>query len=102
MKNFFKNDGIYIYFYDKDNSKYTLIAKNVKINNGYYEFAIDHNSKYIFTNTKITSKKVKTDENIVNFQNSNKINILITIAGIILVIAVIMLIAVLSKNNKEK
>ena len=49
-----------------------MIEKNVKLNTGYYEFAIDHNSKYIFTDSKITSKKVKIDENIVDFQNSNK------------------------------
>ena len=99
MKNYFKDNSIFIYFYDEENSKYTLIAKNVKLNTGYYEFAIDHNSKYIFTDSKITSKKVKIDENIVDFQNSNKINYIIIIAGIILILAVVALIAILTKKN---
>ena len=101
MKDYFGKKKLFVYYYDKENSKFTLIAKNITSKEDFYEFAVEHNSKYILTDTKINNKTVEVDENIVDFQNSNKINILITIAGIILVIAVIMLIVLLSKNNKE-
>ncbi len=101
IKTFLKGKTAYVYFYDEENKKYTLVGKNVKLNNGYYEFAINHNSKYILTDSQIESKEVEVDENIVNFQDGDKTNYLIISLGIALIIAVMSLLLILSKNNKK-
>ena len=103
MKEYFGNKKLYVYYYDKENNKFTLIAKNVSLENDYYQFVIDHNSKYLLTDKKIETKDVEVDENVVDFQNSNKTNITIILLSILLIIAVIIFVLLMKgKNNLKK
>lgn len=96
------NNKIYLYFYNEEDNTFSLIGKNVTLYNNYYEIVINHNSKFILTKNKIDSKYVvKTSNNIVDFQNTDNTNKLIICLGIGLILAVIVLIAIISKNNKD-
>ena len=101
MQEFFGNNKIYLYYYDETNQKFTLISKTITSNNGYYEFTINHNSKYILTDNKIDSTTVEVDSNIVNFQSSNNTYLLIIGASIALILIVVLIIIIL-KRKKNK
>ena len=105
MIEFFGTKKAYLYFYDEINKKYTALSNTLTIKDSYFEFTLDHNSKYLLTDTKLDNKKVEVDENIVNFQNTNKTNLIIIILSIVLIIAVLAFILVTNKkkdNNNEK
>ncbi len=104
MRQFFKNKKAYLYYYDEKNKKYTLIENSLTIKDGYYEFTLNHNSKYILTDKKIDKKTAVVDENIVDFQNSNNTNIAIILISVLLIIAVIIFILLMKKrgNKNEK
>ena len=102
MKNYFENKKLYVYYYDEPNNKFTLIARNITLENDYYEFAINHNSKYILTDTQIDTKTVTVDENIVDFQNSNKTNTIIILVSILIVVAVTIFILLMKKKENKK
>lgn len=101
MHDFFGNNKIYLYYYDETSQKFTLISKNITSNNGYYEFTINHNSKYILTDTEIDSTTVEVDSNIVNFQSSNNSYLLIIGATIALILIVILIIIILKRKNNK-
>ena len=102
IKQFFKNKKAYLYYYDETNKKYTLIASNLTLKDGYYEFTISHNSKYILTDKKIDKKTATVDENVVDFQNSNNTNIAIILISVLLIIAVIVFILLIKRKENEK
>jgi len=97
------NDSVSVYYYKDDTNKFTLIAENIsKTSDGYYEFSISHNSKYILVNSKLDSNLIDTvNENLVSFQRDNKINYALIIVGGLLAISVGTLIIVLSAKNKK-
>lgn len=99
MKNFFGKRKIYLYYYDETNNKFTLISKNITMNNDYYEFTINHNSKYILTDTKIDNTTVEVDNNVVDFQASNTHYLLWIGISIILIAVVIGIIIYLKKKE---
>ena len=102
MKNAFGNSKIYVYYYNEDSNKFNEIEKEISATNGYYEFTISHNSKYVLTNTEIDDSLITTDTaNIVGFQQSNKTYIAMIVVSILLIAAVIALIIYIKKNNNK-
>ncbi|MBQ8192725.1 MAG: dockerin type I repeat-containing protein [Bacilli bacterium] len=100
LKEIIGTKKIYLYYYDEDNNNFSLIEKNIKLNDNYYEFEIEHNSKYILTKNKIDSQYVvKLGNNVVHFQNGDMINLLLIVGGIAL-IAVVLVIILLVKRKK--
>ena len=62
LEKYFNSDVIYVYYYDETNKDVLKVAMEVRKNNGFFEFYINHNSKYIITSQEISNdKKVKND-----------------------------------------
>lgn len=49
LKNFIETDTLHIYHYDESEKTVSRVAMNVEETNGYFEFYINHNSKYILS-----------------------------------------------------
>lgn len=94
---------IYVYYYDDIDNNFNLIASNVKKSlDGYYQFTITHNSNYVLVNNKLDSKLVATDNsNIVSFQKSNKLYLLLIGVGVLVIIGAVVVIIVAKNNNKK-
>ena len=102
MKNVLGNRKIYLYYYDELNNNFNLVQTNVKLNGNYYELNIDHNSKFILTKNKIDSQYVvKSSSGIVDFQNSDTINLLLIMGGLALILIVIIIILFLKKKKSS-
>lgn len=98
------NNKIYVYYYDDIENSFNLIASNVKKSlDGYYQFTITHNSNYVLVNQKLDSKLVsKNNSNIVSFQKSNTLYLLLIGAGAFVIIGVVIVIVIANKNNNKK
>ena len=95
---------VYVYYYNVQCDDFTEIATEVKpTSDGYYEFNMNHNSEYILVNEKLDDSLLSDgDENIVNFQKSDKVNLLLIGLGVILVIVVIVIIVIVKKKGKKE
>lgn len=92
---------IYLYFYNEDNNNFSLIQKDIKLNGNYYEFEIEHNSRYILTKNKIDSRYVvKIGDNVVHFQNGDTVNLLLISGGIGLIVVSLIIILLVKRKNK--
>ena len=98
------NNKVYVYYYDDIDNNFNLIASNVKKSlDGYYQFTISHNSSYVLVNNKLDSKLVSSDNsNVVSFQKSNKLYLLLIGVGVVVVIGAIVVIMIAKKNNNKK
>ena len=102
MKNTFGNSKIYVYYYNEDSNKFNTITDNISANNGYYEFTINHNSRYVLTSIEIDDSLITTDtSNIVGFQQSNKTYLTMIAISILLIAAVIALILSIKKGKNK-
>ena len=102
MKTIFGNSKIYIYYYDDLEKGFNKIANEVSAKNGYYEFTISHNSRYVLTKTTIDDKYVTEEEdNVVSFRSSNSHYLLWIAASIVLIVVIISIIVILKKRKKH-
>ena len=107
-------EEVYVYYYDEnDNSKIfsDIVGDSIKMtDSGWFEFSIDHNSAYVFTNTKPKEEYVKKDDELIKINNiSNNIieedNTFDLVIIIILVVILLVIIELLvcfkniRKNN---
>ena len=54
LKKNIDGNKVYAYYYDEQNKNFILMSEDVKLSEDeYYEFAIEHNSKYILVNEKV-------------------------------------------------
>ena len=106
----FTDDSLFIYYYNEDNNL-DPVAMEVQKDDGFYDFYIDHNSKYILTSKKLNGSYVtsndkllklntKNDKEDINNKNDNKY--LLIACGVIIALLVIIIIVLLSKNKKNK
>ncbi len=96
-------DIVFVYIFNKSSNNFCEIATNVKkTGDGYYEFAITHNSDFLITNKELPKKLVvaQNEDNVVSFLKSKKVYLLLIAIGIIVIIAVIVVIVILKKKNK--
>ena len=103
MKERFGNDRVYVYFYDSIEKGFNLISNGITSNDGYYEFSISHNSKYVLSNVKLASNLIleKESNKVVNFRQSDTNYLLILSAGLIFIL-ILIVIALVLKNKKGK
>lgn len=112
-------EEVYVYYYDKDDKNNQvfsdIIGKSLKLNdNGWFEFTINHNSAYVFTNTKPAEKYIKENQELIEKNNTttteitnkvekknNKKTIIIGL-GIIIVLGIIGLIIIVINLKKRK
>ena len=101
------NEKLQVYYYNEDSSNFCRIANDIKkTKDGYYEFNITHTSDYVITTSKIKSSLIvenEDDDNVVTFQKSNKIYILLILIGLLVIIGVGIIIMIQkNKENKKK
>ena len=89
-----------VYYYNDKTNKFTLISSGITLTDDYYEFNISHTSSYVLTNEEIDKKYLETNENVVNFQKSNKVNLLLIGAGGLVIIGTTCLIIFIKRKNK--
>ncbi|MBQ6477712.1 MAG: hypothetical protein IJI43_04710 [Bacilli bacterium] len=98
-----------IYYYNEGKKEFKKVAMEVQKNDGFYEFYIDHNSKYVVSSKKVKDSVVSKDNsmlelNTVQKDKDNIFNIYTIIAlcagGLLILIGIISLIV--SKAKKKK
>ena len=102
-------DKYYIYYADTENDKLNKVALGVsETSDGYIEFYINHNSKYVISNKEITDKTVLgeddpllTKNTEINEVSSNKDIKHILLYSLIAVICILIVIIVISKISKK-
>ena len=100
MKNSFGNNKVYVYYYDEEKNAFSIVARKISMKDGYYEFSINHNSKYVLTKKALSDKMVlNKEDNIVGFQQSNKYYLLWIFAATILCAIVIGIIVIINKRK---
>ena len=104
MKNIFGDDSVFIYYYNDDSNKFNLVESKLKPNKGYYEFNVDHNSKYVLVKSKLDDSLVVEDStnNVVDFQMSNKMYLLFAAGGILLIFVTVVIIFKTKNKSKKK
>lgn len=109
IKEVLKDQKIVAYHYNEETKELTQVDDSAKYNEeGYIEFVISHNSKYLLVNKQIEEKEytVEVDENVdekqdVSFLESNIIYVLILGVSVTLIIVVIIILIVDKKKNKQ-
>lgn len=99
-------DNLKLYFYNSSEEKYKELENEVVLTeDGFYEFEITHNSKYVLSNKEINRKLLTDNEVIVN-ENDNKIinfiqsNYLYIIIGLITIVLVLIILIKKTKHRK--
>lgn len=96
-------DDIYVYYYNQENKELVKLSNKATYKDGYIEFAINHNSKYVFVNEIIKENDgTKNEEdNTVTFLESHKMYVIIIICSVFTIIFVIVIL-ILDKKTKGK
>ena len=108
------SDKYYIYYADTENDKLSKVALEVqKTSDGYIEFYINHNSKYIISSTEIKDQTVLGEDDSLlekntalneNTKSSNRsINpiLLYSLMAFICILIIIIVIVKVTKKNKK-
>ena len=94
-----KNKEANIYYYNKKTKKFEIINLNTEYNDdGYYEFYINHNSKYVISSNTINEKYISNNKSSTSDANIKTI-LMITIPSVIIIILLLIIIMLL-KNKK--
>ena len=102
----------YIYYADTENDKLKTVALGVQETaDGYIEFYINHNSKYVISSKEITNKEILGEDDSSMTKNielkketgtiSKNTIMLYIIIAVTCILIVITLIAIIKKNNKK-
>ena len=110
LKKNIDGNKVYAYYYDEQNKNFILMSEDVKLSEDeYYEFAIEHNSKYILVNEKVDETLLagyiaptqNNQKETVSFLESHKAYIMI-IGMCILAIVLISVIVIVDKRGIKK
>lgn len=97
LKKVFANKDIQVYYYNKSNSKYSIIDENVRLSNdNYYEFESSHNSIYILANSNRFHKVTKKN---ISFQRADSTNIMLISLGLLFIITSFIIILFVKKQK---
>ena len=66
LNKYFTDEKMYVYFYQEDVDALLKVAMEVQKNGDYYEFYVNHNSKYILSAKELTGEYVIGDADILN------------------------------------
>ena len=108
-------DKIYVYYYNEKSKEIEELFDRAKYKDGYIEFEIEHNSKYVLVSEEIEEKEAtveepekeakkekENEEKEVTFLESNKMYIIIIAAAVVVIIVVIIIIIVNKKKKAKK
>ncbi len=109
-----KNDRFFVYYVDENNNKLRKVALEIqKSYDGFIEFYINHNSKYVITLTEVDDDSILGEDDIAfskntisvdntDKQNTNTILLYVAIGvGVFIIILLIVIIIMMSKNSKK-
>ena len=112
VEKYFDSEVLYVYYYDEANDNILKVAMEVQKNDGFFEFYINHDSKYILTSEKIkennsniendSALNENTKEKDNSPKNSNNIVLYISIGASALVVAIITCVLIAKKNKTNK
>ena len=108
ISKFIDGNKLSVYYYKEDSDKLIKVALEIQKNNNFYEFYLNHNSKYILTSNKINSSIVSDDRNLLslNTSNDNKEldnNIVIyVLSGLAVVVVLVIIVIFISKRKRKK
>ena len=99
-------DKVYVYFYKEDKDKLVKVAMEIQSNKDFYEFYINHNSKYILTTAEVNEEVVDEDLDMLSLNhqivvNQQQLPILYIIASVFGGIAIILLIIRLTQRKQQ-
>lgn len=101
----FADNNLFIYFYN-DQNNLDAVAMEVQKDNGFYDFYIDHNSKYLLTNKKLSGSYVSSNNKYLKLNTStnrnvnNKDNSTLIMGCIIIALLIILIFVLLNKKKK--
>ena len=104
LKKVLNNNNINIYYYNEDTDKFEIVKTDIEYNKkGFYEFYIDHNSKYLLTNGEINKEYLNNPEKAIKTNNSLDLKTILII-GIpsLIIIIILIIVIVLSKKKKQR
>ena len=94
------DDKAYVYVYNEGSKDFCEVGKNIsKTRAGYYEFSVTHNSDYIIVNEKLKNDLVVASDDVVTFQKSNMIYLLLICVGGIVIIVLVLVLMNLKKKE---
>lgn len=102
------NNNVNLYYYNQENNTIEKLDTQIIVTkDNYYEFYIDHNSKYILSEENIEDNTISdSTQELININNKflNKSNIIKIIAIIICIIVLILIFSrkILAKRKKNK
>lgn len=101
---YLNSETIYVYYYDENKNDISKVAMEIQKNNGFYEFYINHNSKYIITDQKIEENKIDEKTKEIKKEKAQKKNTAfnyIIIGSLFSLIAIIISILIIIKNKRK-
>lgn len=97
-----------VYYYDEDTSKLAKVAMNIRLtDDNYYEFYINHNSKYVLTNKVVDTSYTTKDDSVLVLNKSTNISSVsplrtyIGIAAILIIVIATVLISTKVGSKKK-
>ena len=93
-------NNLMLYYYDKDNNKYIYQDTAIDLTkDGFYEFQIEHNSKYVLSDKKIEKyiNNESSSSSTVNANNDMNIKYVYIIVGVLSIITIILIIILKNK-----
>jgi hypothetical protein len=111
LSSYIKGDKFFVYYIDEDNNKLDKVAMEIqKSDNGYVEFYIDHNSKYVISSKEAAESVISKNEDMLKLNSevsagaksdNTMLYIILGAAGVVIVLLVIALIRVKSSKKEE-
>lgn len=109
LEKYFESDVLYVYYYDEEKDEISKVAMEVQKHDGFFEFYINHNSKYILTSEEVKEAEIVADtiftENakITATTGSNNNNILLYGGiGVLAVLFIIIVVIIIARSKKKK
>ena len=100
----------YLYCYNDESKNFTYIETDVKeTSDGYYEFEVNHNSKYILVNSRLSSSLLakesstgNTISDVTRFLKDNTVYLILIIVAVLIIILVAVFLLIQKKNKKKE
>lgn len=107
LDNVINFDDLYVYYYEEDHDQLMKIAMEVQKNDNFYEFYLNHNSKYIISPKQINSKVVSNNTEILKLNNpvqveKNQIPIILIFSILVGIVVIVMTACFLKKKKLVK
>ena len=99
---------VYVYYYKEDSDKLVKVAMEIQSNKDFYEFYINHNSKYILTTEEAVAEVVAEDTDLLALnhelviQQQQQLPITYILATVCGVLAIGLLISLLGKKKQSQ